>query len=178
MKLPYRFAPAGLAALFAFAVAGCATAPATPAATSSRVQVDWSDPANFADTRTNQCRTRVKPEEWLGRLAKYVERRAGDRLAEGQTLKVTITDIQRAGQCEPWRGPYLDDARIVKDIYPPRIDLHFTLVDAQGHVVSEGDRKLTDMAFLHRGGLLDDNDPLRYEKRLLDDWLRKEFGKR
>lgn len=155
-------------------LAGCATAPRS-SAPNPNVRVDWSDPADFADTRSNLCRNRVKPEEWLGQLARYVESRADRVVAGGKTLKVTITDIQRAGQCEPWRGPNLDDTRIIKDIYPPSISLHFQLTDASGHVVDEGDRTLRDSAFMHRGTMLNQDDPLRFEKRLLDDWLRKEF---
>lgn len=172
----FAFAPllstVALTALFA----GCATAPRS-SAPNPNVQVNWDDPANFTDTRSNLCRNRVKPEEWLSQLARYVDNRAGRVIADGQTLKVTITDIQRAGQCEPWRGPSLDDTRIIKDIYPPSINLHFVLADASGHVVSEGDRTLRDSAFMHRGTLLNESDPLRFEKRLLDDWLRKEFAK-
>jgi len=156
-------------------LAGCATAPRA-AAPNANVQVSWDDPANFADTRSNLCRNPVKPEEWLGQLARHIDSRAGRVIASDQSLKVTITDIQRAGQCEPWRGPALDDTRVIKDIYPPSISLHFVLADASGHVVSEGDRTLRDSAFMHRGTMLNKDDPLRFEKRLLDDWLRKEFA--
>lgn len=177
MKRIAFFQPLSAAALVAASLlAGCATAPRA-AAPNSHVSVNWDDPANFSDTRSNLCRNRVKPEEWLSQLARYVDNRAGRVIASGQILKVTITDIQRAGQCEPWRGPNLDDTRIIKDIYPPSISLHFVLADANGHVLSEGDRTLRDSAFMHRGTLLNENDPLRFEKRLLDDWLREEFAK-
>ncbi len=170
-----RWLPSALA-LSAALLTACATTPAQDPAALSRVRVDWSDPAQFADTRTDQCRTRAKPEEWLGQLARYVQSRAASLLPVGQTLAVTITDIQRAGRCEPWRGPRMDDVRVIKNIYPPRIDLSFRLSDANGHVVAEGTRKLSDMGFLQRGGVLDSNDPLRYEKRLLSDWLRRELA--
>ena len=176
MKRIAFFPPLFAAALFAATLlAGCATTAPRAAAPNSHVLVNWNDPANFSDTRSNLCRNRVKPEEWLGQLARYVENRADRAIASGQTLKVTITDIQRAGQCEPWRGPNLDDVRIIKDIYPPSISLHFVLADANGHVVNEGDRTLRDSAFMHRDNMLNKDDPLRFEKRLLDDWLRKEF---
>ena len=178
MKRIAFFQPLSAIALFAATLlAGCATPTPRAAAADSHVLVNWDDPANFADTRSNLCRNRVKPEEWLGQLARYVQSRADRVVAGGQTLQVTITDIQRAGQCEPWRGPNLDDVRIIKDIYPPSISLHFALTDANGHIVSEGDRKLRDSAFMHRGTLLNQDDPLRFEKRLLDDWLRDEFAK-
>ena len=152
-------------------LAGCATTP-QPRPTNVTVKVDWTDPARFTDTRTDQCRDQVKPEEWLGRLASYTQARARKALQSGQTLDVTITDIQRAGQCEPWRGPRMSQIRIMKRIYPPMIKLHFLLRNADGKVVAEGDRELTDLAYLDRGVMLDNNDPLRYEKRLIADWLR------
>ena len=38
----------------------------------------------------------------------------------------------------------------------------------------EGERELRDPAFMQRG-ILNETDPLRFEKRMLDDWLRNEF---
>jgi len=170
-----RIVPASLFSIVAAALlAGCATAPRS-SAPNPNVQVNWDDPAHFTDTRSNLCRNRGGKAEWLGQLARYVQGRADRVVADGRTLKVTITDIQRAGQCEPWRGPNLDDTRIIKDIYPPSISLHFSLAEADGRVVSEGDRTLRDSAFMHRDTMLNKDDPLRFEKRLLDDWLRKEF---
>ena len=58
---------------------------------------------------------------------------------------------------------------------PPSIDLHFTLTAADGTTLSEGQRSLRDPAFLSRGVLYSRDDPLRFEKRLLDEWLRREF---
>ena len=173
MKLPNPLLALAALALAA-SLGGCATSAIAPR--NAHIKVDWSDPVNFTDTRSNLCRNRAKPEEWLSQLARYVENRADRVVAGGKTLKVTITDIQRAGQCEPWRGPNLDDTRIIKDIYPPSISLHFQHTDASGHVVDEGDRTLRDSAFMHRGTMLNQDDPLRFEKRLLDDWLRKEFA--
>lgn len=140
-----------------------------------KVSVDWTDPAQLSDVRQSMCMNpRIKPGEWLGELARHLQRRAGKALAPGQHLDVTILDIQRAGICEPWRGPAMSDIRVVNDLYPPRIDLHFTLTAADGRVIGEGTRELRDSAFLHRSQRLG-NDPLQYEKRLLDDWLRREL---
>ena len=156
-------------------LAACASAP-RPIPSDTKVTVDWTDVAKFADTRSNMCHGPVKPAEWLARLARFTQSRAVGRLQEGQTLKVTITDIQRAGQCEPWRGPRMDDVRILKDIYPPSLSLHYRLTDANGALVSEGDYKKTDLGYLQGGNLLDSHDPLRFEKRMIDDWLRKNLS--
>jgi hypothetical protein len=153
---------------------GCATAVADE--TPSPVKVDWTDPAAFAETRQNACRSSVKPEEWLGDLARHVQRRAGKVIAAGQHLDVTLTDIRRAGACEPWRGPQWDDVRVIKEIYSPTIDLRYTLTTADGKLVRSGEATLRDAAFMSRATATRDDDPLRYEKRMLDDWLRREFA--
>ena len=89
-------------------------------------------------------------------------------------MDVTITDIDRAGRYEPVVRAAMQDIRIVKDIYPPRMTLRFVVKGADGQVLAEGERKLVDHGFL-TGTNVNSNDSLRYEKRLIDDWLRREF---
>jgi len=67
------------------------------------------------------------------------------------------------------------DTRIVKDMYPPRIELEFKLVRADGSVEKEGSRKLRDSAFLW-GASPASQEAMRYEKGLIDAWLQKEFA--
>src|SRR5690242_2917764 len=142
----------------------------------SRVEVNWSNPADFSEAKESYGTGlgRQPPDEWLGELAKHLRYRAERVLPQQEHLDVTFTNIQRAGTYEPWRGPRFQDVRVIKDIYPPRIDLNFTLTDASGAVVKQGTRELRDPSFLQRGRL-NENDPLRFEKRMLDDWLRSEF---
>lgn len=139
------------------------------------VSVDWTDPAQFSDIRYSGNRWEAKRGNWVEQLAQYLQKSAVKKLPPGEQLQVTITDIKRAGQYEPWHGPNLQDTRFVRDIYPPRISLTFKRTDAQGNVIDQGERKLVDSAFLMGNSMLGDSDPLRYEKGLLDDWLRREF---
>jgi DUF3016 family protein len=165
-----------LALVAGIALAAGVTA-AAHAGAPSRIHVTWSNPVDFTDTRQSAGSGigRQSPDEWLGELAKYLQRRADRVLAPGQQLDVTFTDVKRAGTYEPWRGPQWNDVRIIKDIYPPSIDLEFTLRDTSGNVISEGTRQLRDPAFLSRG-IPNQTDPLRFEKRMLDDWLRRDFA--
>jgi hypothetical protein len=117
----------------------------------------------------------VEDNAWLGTLKTYIEKRAARRLPEGQHLAITITNVKLAGRYEPWLGPWLSGVRIVRDIYPPRIDLRFELTGPDGRVLRTGSRNLRDIAFMDRIGPTD-TDPLRYEKSLIDDWLRKGPG--
>ena len=164
------------ALVVAIALAFASVASAAPQASDSRVQVDWTKPGDFSEAKQypGSGLGRESPDEWLTDLANHLRYRAERVLPQGDDLHVTFTNVQRAGTYEPWRGPQWDDVRIIKDIYPPRIDLTFTLTDANGGVVKEGKRELRDPAFLQRG-ILNESDPLRFEKRMLDDWLRSEF---
>ena len=139
------------------------------------VAVSWTDPAQFSDLRQSGNRWEAKRGDWVQDLAKYLRKRAVQRLPSGDRLEVTITDIRRAGQYEPWRGASMGSTRIVRDIYPPRIELSFKLSGADGEVVAQGARKLTDLDFMRNASAVGASDPLRYEKRLIDDWLNKEF---
>ena len=160
----------------AIALAFASVASAAPQASDSRVQVDWTKPGDFSEAKQypGSGLGRESPDEWLTDLANHLRYRAERVLPQGDDLHVTFTNVQRAGTYEPWRGPQWDDVRIIKDIYPPRIDLTFTLTNSTGGVVREGKRELRDPAFLQRG-ILNESDPLRFEKRMLDDWLRNEF---
>jgi hypothetical protein len=174
-RSPTRSAVAALLA-GAFAFAGIAHATEASKNADSRVQVSWTKPENFSEAKQypGTGLGRQSPDEWLDDLADHLRLRAERILPQGDMLQVTFTDVQRAGTYEPWRGPQWDDVRIIKDIYPPRIDLTFELIDANGAIVKEGKRELRDPAFLQRG-IANQTDPLRFEKRMLDDWLRSEF---
>lgn len=177
MAIVKALTPRTLLLAFGIASASAAMSAQPQDSASSRVQVTWTNPADFSEARESYGSGigRESPNEWLGDLAKHVRYRAERVLPSGETLQVTFTNVQRAGTYEPWRGPRWYDVRIIKSIYPPSIDLRFTLTDASGGVVREGTRELRDPAFLQRG-IFNETDPLRFEKRMLDDWLRSEFS--
>ena len=139
------------------------------------VAVQWTDPAQFTELRYSRNRWDAQRGNWVEDLAEHLRKQASKQLPEGQKLEVTITDIKRAGDYEPWHGSRLDDVRIMRDIYPPRISLQFTLTDANGQIIDQGERKLSDTGYLLNSSLPNNTDPLRYEKRLLNDWVRREL---
>jgi len=142
------------------------------------VSVSWSDPAQFSEIRRSGNRWEARRGDWVVKLAEHIQTRAERSLPAGERMEVTITDIQRAGNYEPWHGPQADDVRFVRDIYPPRIELSFKRYDAQGAVVSEGERRLSDLSYLSNVRSANSNDTLQYEKRLIDTWLSQELPRR
>ncbi len=139
------------------------------------VSVRWTDPAQFTDLRYSGNRSEARRGNWVVQIAEHLRKRAATRLPTGEKLDVEITDIRRAGAYEPWRGATLHDVRILRDIYPPRIELRFQRTDASGRVIDAGERSLVDNAYLMQSSALQ-SDPLRHEKRMLDRWLRQELA--
>lgn len=161
-----------------FLCAACATpSEKTQSATPSNktVNVTFASPEKFADLKTDSMGSDKDRDYLLGEIKDYIAGRAPGRMADGQTLDIVISDIDMAGDFEPWRGPRAQDVRIIKDLYPARIDLSFKLTGADGAVVSEGARQLRDLNFMMATPGVLSNDTLRYEKTLLNDWLAREF---
>ena len=140
-----------------------------------RVEVAFFEPAHFTDVRDSYpIGSDQGRDATLAELKSYLVERALHCLAPGQKLTITVTDVDLAGDFEPWRGAQWGDVRVVRDIYPPCIELSFQLKDAEGTIVKSGKRTLRDLTFQMRLSLNTD-DPLRYDKGLLDDWLSAEF---
>ncbi|MBS0515368.1 MAG: DUF3016 domain-containing protein [Proteobacteria bacterium] len=156
-------------------LAAC-VAPGPKKALPERVQVSWAPDNQLTEVRNNSFqRGWLKPEDWQKTLSTYLRQRADAILPPGQKLEVKFEDIKLAGDFEPWHGPNAQDIRFMKDIYPPRATLHYRLTDASGATIREGESKLSDLAYLQRTTVANSTDPLRYDKRMLDDWLTKEF---
>lgn len=181
MKLRTALLALATAAVLASGTAGAksrtVTDPEAPRALPAQGAVDvrWDNPEQFTEIRQSRNRFEARRGNWVEQLAQYVRKRTERELAPGQRLSVDITDVKRAGDYEPWHGPQFDDTRFIRDIYPPRIDLTFTLSGADGQVIEQGQRTLRDLSFLMGPRAAGQTDPLRYEKRLIDDWAFREF---
>jgi hypothetical protein len=137
------------------------------------VQVQYVHAEEFADVGNRRFSDEQIRAAYLEQLRGHLVKRAAALLDAGERLNVSITELDMAGEFEAWRPPS-GEARIVKDIYPPRIDLTFSLAADDGKVIREGARKLRDPAFLAGANRYPD-DPLRYEKALIDRWLEQEL---
>lgn len=168
----------GLALATALVLSACVTARQPSGAGAlpleGPVSVSWRDPAGFSEPTFGAAS--IDRGRWIVPLAQHVRQRALPRLPPGHRLEVELLDVDRAGEYEPHAGTH-PDLRVIRDVYPPRIHLRFHHADGAGGLVDQGERRLIDMAFLQRSSTLD-TDPLRFEKQLLDDWLRRELGTR
>lgn len=93
------------------------------------------------------------------------------KLPEGQTLKIEVLDIDLAGRLYPRRAA--DDIRVMTGGADwPRMHLRYTL-EENGQVLRSGDEQISSMNYQWNRTSYFDNDAMRYEKQMLDDWFHK-----
>jgi hypothetical protein len=166
-----------LAAATALIAVVAAAAFAAPSEPPQRIQVIWAPIEQLSETRNNAPnRGWLRPDEWMQSLGDRLRKTADRILPAGQQLRVHVDDISLAGRFEPVHRPGQQDMRVMKEGYWPWMNLHFVLLAADGTTIREGDAKLGDGSYLRRAVAADPNDPLRYDKRMIDEWLRREFG--
>ena len=139
-----------------------------------RIHVVFVEPEKFTDAR----RADFKPnsEAILDAIAKFMQEMGEETIPRDMNLDIRVTDVDLAGNFEPWRGPQSDQVRITNQLYPPRFALEYRVIDARGQVIQSGKRDLSDLNYQLRTFYPMD-DYLRYEKDLLRHWFRTEFGK-
>ncbi len=166
-----------LIAVLGLAVLGTASAKDKEReAAASKVDVTFVDPEKFSDVKADMMNSDSGRNAILDQLKEHMQITAARRVPDAQHLEIKVLDVDLAGDIQPRGNPRLDDIRFMKDIYPPRLKLEFKLTDASGKVISEGQRSLVDMSYLMTTTPIS-NDPLKYDKELISDWIRREFRK-
>jgi len=146
------------AALAGLLVLGAATA-------SAEVKVTYIESDKFVDLPFSPW----DREDVLKRLSEHFNK-LGERLPQGQDLTIDVTDIDLAGREYP--APRSGrELRVMKGMADwPTMDLRYRL-SQDGKVLKEGSAKLSDMSYLQRINRASDSDPMRYEKRMIEEWF-------
>ena len=160
---------------FLLALAATASLAASAQPTHSPVETRFVNPGRYTDFRLERTRGARDAAHLADELRAWMEREAPRHLPAGSKLVVTFTDVDMAGEFEPFVSSGMADVRVVRDIYPARVSLAFSLSDESGKVVKEGERKLVS-AFVYGAGVRNADGPLRHEKTLLQEWLAREFA--
>ena len=101
----------------------------------------------------------------------------GKSLPPGQELKIEVLDIDLAGQIKP-NFRRRNDLRVLKNgADGPQMHLRYAL-ESQGTVLQSGDEQLNNLGYMNRfNSYSTSNDPLRYEKQMIEDWFKKIVAK-
>lgn len=135
----------------------------------AQAEVKFVSPEKFSDAGESE-RDR---DDALKVLATHFEEQAAKQLP-GKQLKIEVKDVDLAGEIEP-RGSGMQRIRVMRSATIPRITLSYVLSEG-GKELKRGDASLTDLSYqtatMVRYG---PDDPMRYEKKLIDDWMSKEL---
>lgn len=142
-------------------------------AASAAVEVKFIAPENFSDVRDSG----FSRSQTLACIEAHLQTLAASQFgaaAPGKDLLIEVTDIDRAGELEPW-GRDMREIRVLRTVGRPAINLRY-VVSEGGREVRRGEAKLSDLSYLDRLNRYSSGDPIRFEKRMLDDWFSKEFA--
>ena len=140
------------------------------AAAHADVQVNFVHPEKFSDIRDSNG---FRDDSMLKELKAYMVKEAGQVLP-GREVRFDVTDVNLAGEIEPWRDARW--IRVMRSVTPPSIVLSYEVREG-GRVVQHGEATLRDIAYQDRSiAPTFSSDPLRYEKSMLDRWMRQEFN--
>lgn len=141
---------------------------AIAAAAQAQAEVNFIKPENFADIGW----AGVDRDNAMKQLGEHFKALAARELP-GKQLKIDVTDIDLAGEVEP--RVRMDRVRILRSVTIPRMSFTYTLSE-NGQVLKSGKANLKDMNYQDAGGnRYFDSEPLRYEKKMIDDWVASEL---
>lgn len=145
---------------------------AISSAMAGEVKVEYKDYKKFTDMKpANEARgayekrTMASFDKIFADLAK--------ELPEGYSWNVIVTDIDLAGDVNHMYTQTGQQIRVIKDLFIPRINFSYSLLDQNKVVVAEEkDLKLKDMGFMSRSSANRSNAPFEYEKVMLERWFK------
>jgi len=142
-----------------------------PSAEAAEVSITWTDPDKYRDIFAGNENKKHFRKNTFKELEKHFSL-LSKKLPENQTLEIEVTNIDLAGDVH--HGG-INQVRIVKDIYFPRFEFSFKLLNADGMTILAKKEKINDMGFMNGVRLKYRNRKLSYEKQMLDDWFTKTF---
>lgn len=142
-------------------------------------EVSWHEPEKYRDVRAGeeiQSRFEKRIFEEFEMYFDYIT----DRLPEGYTLKLKVTDLDLAGEVifntDLGRMQML---RVVKSNDFPRIEFSYQLLNEKGVQVEAGEERLRGRELPGQGRIArqarPQHDLLDYEKAMIERWFRFRF---
>lgn len=134
------------------------------------VQVTFIQPERFSDIRDSF----MSSERHLELLKQHLQAAAAPYVADGQTMRIEVLDVDLAG--EPHPGARATNLRVLRGRADwPRIQLRYAL-EAPGQAARSGQARVQDLAYLERDlGGYRSREALYHERRMLDEWFEAEF---
>lgn len=137
---------------------------ADPGLAHASVTVTFVEPERFADVGFLPSDRR----EALDRLDAHLQAWGTRHLRDGESLAIDVLDVDLAGDVRPG---VRDNLRVLRGgTDGPRMHLRYE-VRVGGRVIGQGEQRLSDPFYLQRHTSVRSDEPLFYERRVVDEWL-------
>ena len=141
---------------------------------SAELELSWHEIEKFTDIRAaNDSRSRFH-ERVQRNFEKYFQEIA-DKLPEGYSWQVTVTDVDLAGEVDYFVTNTGQAIRVIKEVNSPAIRFNHLLRDQYGEEVVSGEERLRDMSFMSRLTPRGSTPEFAFEREMLQDWFKKEL---
>lgn len=144
-------------------------------AQAATVEITWQDPEKYRDIRAGNEGQQNFQDRATAALTRAFEDAAADHLPADQSLHLTITDVDLAGDVEYFFLDFPQGIRVMRDIYFPSISFSYELKDATGTVIKSGEENIKDLGYRFSGMMFINDPPFNYENRLIHDWISETF---
>ncbi|MGF1735280.1 DUF3016 domain-containing protein [Photobacterium satsumensis] len=133
--------------------------------------IEWQGVDNYRDIKT-VAQSQLRYEKHvLKALSDVFAKTAEQNLTHGQMLKVTVTDLDLAGEVR-YRPQLARDMRVLTDTTPPRITFSYQVIQGD-NVLKQGNEKISNLGYLSSVIGPSRDRPFAYEKQLITNWGKK-----
>lgn len=136
---------------------------------SETVSIEYVDPEKFTDLESTSSTKKNTRADFARSISKELTRRLRASFGEDARLDLVITDVDLAGRINP---ASFHDVRVLREVWPPKMEFSYKLTDADGTVISEGEKRLVDLGYLGFSISGSRHDRFHYEREMVKDWLR------
>ena len=147
----------------------------SPIAIAGEAVVEWKSPEKYTDIRSGDQSAKSMHNSVAKSLGGEFSGLAA-QLPAGYRLSVTVTDLDLAGEVDPIPMRQMNEVRVLKDIYFPRMIFDYQLKDARGAVLQgQTDVELKDMQYLSSMRTTRSSESFYAERKMIRDWFSKQI---
>ena len=146
----------------------------------AEIKVSWQNPEKFTDIRPGSGTKKAYQQRVITAFDK-IWADFSAKLPAGYKLEVVVTDLDLAGDVEPLYNGVgakrsINDIRVVKDIYFPKMALDYVLYDQNNTEIGRATSvKIKDMGFMNSASVGQNHREFAYEQHMLEKWFNKEL---
>ncbi|MFC7420687.1 DUF3016 domain-containing protein [Iodobacter arcticus] len=133
-------------------------------------KITWQNPEKYSDIRASH----EVQERFQEKLFKHFDKVFTELAAQLPTdsrLDITVTDFDLAGEIIPRPGSSLNEVRIIKEIYSPKITFNYAYTH-KDQIVS-GAENLRDVNYMSGVARSSHSAEFEYEEKMLRKWFAK-----